>query len=177
MGQRGFFPITVINQAREKDMPLMQKVNKWRRNGGRCDLATQLQSSTIPYRERKAGLWKIELSDIDSIKKLGRGASALVYKVSWRNGTYAMKSYYRSGFEAKHELYVASKVLHPHIVHEYGCIVTLDSGAPPKIQQYLITIGTFPECSCQNFKDMTTKSLGKHGRWASASIFILFLLS
>jgi hypothetical protein len=26
----------------------------------------------------------------------------------------------------------------------YGCIVTLDSGAPPKVQQYLITIGTFP---------------------------------
>ena len=25
----------------------------------------------------------------------------------------------------------------------YGCIVTLDSGAPPKVQQYLITIGTF----------------------------------
>ena len=49
----------------------------------------------------------------------------------------------------------------------YGCIVTLDSGTPPKIQQYFITIGTFPECSCRNFKDMTTKSLGKHGRWAS----------
>jgi hypothetical protein len=26
----------------------------------------------------------------------------------------------------------------------YGCIVTLDYGAPPKVQQYLITIGTFP---------------------------------
>jgi hypothetical protein len=26
----------------------------------------------------------------------------------------------------------------------YGCIVTLDSRAPPKVQQYLITIGTFP---------------------------------
>ena len=49
----------------------------------------------------------------------------------------------------------------------YGCIVTLDSGAPSKIQQYLITIGTFPECSFQNFKDMIIKCLGKHGRWAS----------
>ena len=49
----------------------------------------------------------------------------------------------------------------------YGCIVTLDFGAPPRVHQYLITIGTFPECSCQNFKDMATKSLGKHGRWAS----------
>ena len=49
----------------------------------------------------------------------------------------------------------------------YGCIVTLDSRALPKVQQYLITIGTFPECSYQNFKDMATKSLEKHGRWAS----------
>ena len=49
----------------------------------------------------------------------------------------------------------------------YGCIVTLDSGAPPNVAQYLITIGTFPECSCVFFKDMVTKSLGKHGKWAS----------
>jgi hypothetical protein len=49
----------------------------------------------------------------------------------------------------------------------YGCIVTLDSGAPPKVQQYLITIGTFPECSCEFFKDMATKSLGRRGGWAS----------
>jgi hypothetical protein len=48
----------------------------------------------------------------------------------------------------------------------YGCIVTLDSGAPPKVQQYLITIGTFPECSCAFFKDMATKSLGRCGGWA-----------
>jgi hypothetical protein len=49
----------------------------------------------------------------------------------------------------------------------YGCIVTLDSGAPPKVQQYLITIGTFPECSCAFFKDMATKSLGRCGGWTS----------
>jgi hypothetical protein len=49
----------------------------------------------------------------------------------------------------------------------YGCIVTLDSGAPPKVKQYLITIGTFPECSCEFFKDMATKSLGRHGGWTS----------
>ena len=58
----------------------------------------------------------------------------------------------------------------------YGCIVTLDSRTPPKIQQYLITIGTFPECSCQNFKDMTTKSLANMGGGQVASIFILSLL-
>jgi len=49
----------------------------------------------------------------------------------------------------------------------FGCIVTLDSGAPPKVQQYLITIGTFPECSCEYFKDMAIKSLGKREGWAS----------
>jgi hypothetical protein len=49
----------------------------------------------------------------------------------------------------------------------YGCIVTFDSGTPSKVRQYLITIGTFPECSCAFFKDMATKSLGRCGRWAS----------
>jgi hypothetical protein len=49
----------------------------------------------------------------------------------------------------------------------FGFIVILDSGAPPKVEQYLITIGSFPECSCQYFKDMATKSLGKRGQWAS----------
>jgi hypothetical protein len=49
----------------------------------------------------------------------------------------------------------------------YGCIVTLDFGVPPKIKQYLITIGTFPKCSCAFFKDMATQSLGRRGGWAS----------
>jgi hypothetical protein len=49
----------------------------------------------------------------------------------------------------------------------YGCIVILDSGAPLKVGQYLITIDTFPEYSCEYFKDMATKSLGKRGGWAS----------
>jgi hypothetical protein len=50
----------------------------------------------------------------------------------------------------------------------FGCIVTLDSGAPPKVQQYLITIGSFSDCSCEYFKDMATKSLGKRGGWVSS---------
>jgi hypothetical protein len=49
----------------------------------------------------------------------------------------------------------------------FGCIVTFDSGAPSKVEQYLITIGSFPECSCEYFKDMATKSLGKRGQWTS----------
>ena len=59
----------------------------------------------------------------------------------------------------------------------YGCIVTLDSGTPSRVQQYLITIGTFLECSCQNFKDMATKSLGKHGRWVSCKhLYFVFTI-
>jgi hypothetical protein len=51
-------------------------------------------------------------------------------------------------------------ILHPG----FGCIVTLDSRAPPKVEQYLITIGSFLECSYEYFKDMATKSLGKRGQ-------------
>jgi hypothetical protein len=59
----------------------------------------------------------------------------------------------------------------------FGCIVTLDSGVPPKVQQYLITIGTFPECSCQYFKDMATKTLGKHGQWTNYKhLFFVFIV-
>jgi hypothetical protein len=59
----------------------------------------------------------------------------------------------------------------------YGCIVTLDSGAPPKVKQYLVTIGTFPECSCENFKDMATKSLGKRGPWTNCKhLYFVFTL-
>jgi hypothetical protein len=64
-------------------------------------------------------------------------------------------------------------ILHPG----FRCIITLDSGAPPKVEQYLITIGSFPEYSCQYFKDMATKSLGNMASGQIASIFILSLLS
>jgi hypothetical protein len=49
----------------------------------------------------------------------------------------------------------------------FGCIVTLDSRVPPKVQQYLITIGSFPKYSYEYFKDMVAKSLGKHGQWTN----------
>jgi hypothetical protein len=59
----------------------------------------------------------------------------------------------------------------------YGCIVTLDSRAPPKVKQYLITIGTFPKCSCEFFKDMATKSLSRRGGWASCKhLYFLFTI-
>jgi hypothetical protein len=59
----------------------------------------------------------------------------------------------------------------------FGCIVTLDSGVPPKVQDYLITIGSFPECSCRYFKDMATKSLGKRGQWANCKhLYFVFIV-
>jgi hypothetical protein len=51
---------------------------------------------------------------------------------------------YTSSLTLKGQIRKVTMIPHPG----YGCIVTLDSGAPPKVQQYLITIGTFPECSC-----------------------------
>jgi hypothetical protein len=57
----------------------------------------------------------------------------------------------------------------------YGYIITLDSGIPPNIQQYMITIGTFPNCSCPYFKEMVTKALGKQGQWANCKyLYFIF---
>jgi hypothetical protein len=59
----------------------------------------------------------------------------------------------------------------------FGCIVTLDSRASPKVEQYLITIGSFLECSCQYFKDMASKSLGKRGQWANCKqLYFVFTI-
>jgi hypothetical protein len=63
----------------------------------------------------------------------------------------------------------------PHLGFRY--IISLDSGAPPKVQQYLITIGSFPNCSYEYFKDMATKSLGKRGGWASCKhLYFVFTI-
>jgi hypothetical protein len=43
-----------------------------------------------------------------------------------------------------------------HLGFKY--IIILDSGVPPKVQQYMITNGSFPKCSCHFFKDMATKA-------------------
>jgi hypothetical protein len=80
---------------------------------------------------------------------------------------------YASSLTLKIHIRKVTMIPHPG----YGCIVTLDSGAPPKVQQYLITIGTFHECSCEYFKDMATKSLGKHGGWASCKhLYFVFIV-
>jgi hypothetical protein len=71
-----------------------------------------------------------------------------------------------SSLTLKGQIHKVTMIPHPG----YACIVTLDSRTPPKVQQYLITIGTFPECSCEYFKDMATKPLGN----SKASLFYLY---
>lgn len=58
----------------------------------------------------------------------------------------------------------------------FGCIITLDSGTAPSIEQYMITISAFPECTCPYFKEMSAKALGKRGQWANCKhLYFLFI--
>ena len=58
-----------------------------------------------------------------------------------------------------------------------GCIVTFDSGIPPKVEHYSITIGQFPSCSCPFFREMSRKSLGKRGQWTSCKhLYYIFIV-
>ena len=54
-------------------------------------------------------------------------------------------------------------VLHPG----FGYIVSLHSGVQPRSENYMVTISSFPECSCPNFKEMKLRSLGKRGAWTN----------
>jgi hypothetical protein len=59
----------------------------------------------------------------------------------------------------------------------YGCIIILNSRIPPNIQQYMITIGTFPDCSCPYFKEMVMKALGKRGQWTNCKhLYFIFIV-
>ena len=58
----------------------------------------------------------------------------------------------------------------------FGCIITLHSGIQPSIQQYVVTVGAFPECTCPYFKEMCARALGKRGQWANCKhLYYLFL--
>jgi hypothetical protein len=61
----------------------------------------------------------------------------------------------------------------PHPGFRY--IITLDLGIPPKIQQDMITIGSFPNYSCPYFKELVTKALGKRGQWTNCKhLYFIF---
>jgi hypothetical protein len=56
-----------------------------------------------------------------------------------------------------------------------GCIVSLDSGTPPKVQQYYLTISQLPACTCPYFKEMSRNAIGKRGQWANCKhLYYLF---
>ena len=59
----------------------------------------------------------------------------------------------------------------------FGCIIMLDSGILPNIHPYVITIGSFPECTCPYFKEMSTIALGKRGQWANCKhLYFIFVV-
>lgn len=128
LNRRGFFPLTVLVGALEEGAPLTQKVIEWRQNGGiSCDLETHFRRSDrdVPHACLRDTLRKIKRDDVEfSMEKdvLGTGSSGKVYKVVWKHGTYAMKSY-KYSHEYQKELDIASKVLHTHIVHGFGYCV------------------------------------------------------
>ena len=82
-------------------------------------------------------------------------------KIIRRNKNVPTTKHYVSSLTLKDHLCQVMMIPHPR----FGCIITLDSKVPPKIQQYLITIGSFLKCSCRYFKDMAMKALGKCGEW------------
>ena len=53
-------------------------------------------------------------------------------------------------------------VLHPG----FGCIVSLISGKEPWVQKYMLSISSFPSCTCPYFEEMILKSLEGRGQWA-----------
>ena len=48
----------------------------------------------------------------------------------------------------------------------YGCIIALDSGTPPAMTQYQITVSSEPACTCPAFKQTMVK-FGKKGGYFS----------
>ena len=68
-----------------------------------------------------------------------------------------------SSLTMKGHLHQVMMILHPRL----GYIITLGFEVPPKVQQYMITIGPISKYSCQYFKGMTTKALCKRGQWTN----------
>jgi hypothetical protein len=62
----------------------------------------------------------------------------------------------------KARLYGVTMVPHPG----YGCIIALDSGTPPAVTQYQITVSSEPACTCPAFKQTMVK-FGKKGGYFS----------
>ena len=47
----------------------------------------------------------------------------------------------------------------PHL--GFGCIISLHSSVHSRFEKYMLTISSFSECTCPDFKEMKLRSLGK----------------
>jgi hypothetical protein len=57
----------------------------------------------------------------------------------------------------------------------YGCIITLDSGIPPNITQYQITVSSFPGCTCPAFKKTMAEFRGRSQFSYCKHVYFIFL--
>ncbi|KAG0597956.1 hypothetical protein M758_12G033000 [Ceratodon purpureus] len=119
VNKRWFYPSRVLAEAVEEDRSLKEKMQEWSKTGGTCVLAMHLRRSNVPHAKPRNRLRDVELADVKlTTEKLGEGGEGSVYKVSWRNGTYAWKSFDHGTFERECE--IALRILHPHVVHPFG---------------------------------------------------------
>jgi len=58
----------------------------------------------------------------------------------------------------------------------FGCIILLQSELQPQIENYMMTISSFLECNCPNFKEIN--SLGKRESWANCKhLYYIFTVT
>lgn len=129
MRRREFYPQSILSEACKRQVSLKEEVREWRRNGGRCFLATHLQKrhylpdqtgTAASIRRMPLEIQKIPREEVEVVlENLGSGTDGSVRKVSWRRSTYAMKSFnFSTSFEIERD--VALTVSHPHIVTAFG---------------------------------------------------------
>jgi hypothetical protein len=71
----------------------------------------------------------------------------------------------------KAHLHDLTMVPHPG----YGCIIALDSGTPPNITQYHITVSSFPGCTCPAFKKAMAEFRGRTQFSYCKHVYYIFL--
>ena len=60
---------------------------------------------------------------------------------------------------------------HPGI----GCIILFQSRKKAKVEEYRITISTFPSCTCPDFVEMSARALGKRRPWVNCKhLYFIF---
>ena len=63
----------------------------------------------------------------------------------------------------------------PHL--GFGCIVSLILEKEPRVQKYMLSISSFPTCTCPYFEEMILKYLGGRGQSASCKhMYFIFIV-